>query len=364
MPVEKLISDKKTIYLLPDGVFHLINIGALQNRIDSYLMDQHDFITLSSVSDFKAGRISKSNGPSQAVLFGNPRFNLTTNSSTALSSSEARNNSIELSKLPGTNVEVRAINELLREHRWSTKLYTDANATESNLKSKCSANVLLISTHGFYGGGARLVPDLETESQRAGSTPDYSNSLVKPMLNSGLYLAGAQNSLNVKERPLFGKDDGILTSYEISSLAFDNLNLVVLSSCESGLGKVNSEGVYGLQRAFREAGADNVLISLWDIDDNASQLFIRKFMEYYLTDNTVHKALKQAQLYLRNQTVYKHPYYWASFVCVGIDQEPKTNLFGKPFLVYLSGCILLSFIMLIFWFLRRKRNVLSKYFQK
>jgi CHAT domain-containing protein len=363
-PIEKLVSGKKNIYLLPDGTYHLINIGALQDSKNSYLIDKHDFIILSSINDFKSGSINNPKGIHKAMLFGDPTFNLGNPSQPSVPGSGSRNSSIELGSLPGTRIEVELIESLFKEHQWNAKAFTGINASESNLKIKSSPNVLLISTHGFYGGGQQLAESQTTGTRQANANPKFAYSLIKPMLNSGLYLAGAQNSLNTSEKPLFGKDDGIVTSYEISSLSFDSLNLVVLSSCQSGLGKVNPEGVYGLQRAFREAGADNVLISLWDIDDNASQLFIRKFMEHYLKGENVRLALKEAQLYFRNQTVYKHPYYWASFICIGVDQQEEGNALGTKLVLSLIIIASLITIVLILLAINKRKKAKTESSQK
>jgi CHAT domain-containing protein len=100
------------------------------------------------------------------------------------------------------------------------------------------------------------------------------------------------------------------------NLNLDNTELVVLSACETGLGEIkNGEGVYGLQRAFQVAGARNLIMSLWKVNDIVTQQLMVSFFKHWLNGKSKHAAFAQAQKEIR--TKYPAPYYWGGFVLLG-----------------------------------------------
>lgn len=121
----------------------------------------------------------------------------------------------------------------------------------------------------------------------------------KMLTRSGLIFAGADNVINKVTIPQ-DVDDGILYADEISSLNLSNVNLVVLSACQSGLGNIaNSEGVFGLQRGFKLAGAHSIIMSLWKVDDTATQKLMTQFYKYVVSGMKYSEALAEAQNVLR-----------------------------------------------------------------
>lgn len=130
---------------------------------------------------------------------------------------------------------------------------------------------------------------------------------------SGLALSGANMSWNATT--VNSEDDGILTSEEVELMTFPTLSLAVLSACESGLGVVNAEGVWGLQRSFKIAGADKLLVSLNNVDDQATKEFMTDFYTSLSNDTPIYDAYTSARKQLRNKYA-SLPQIWASFILV------------------------------------------------
>lgn len=127
-------------------------------------------------------------------------------------------------------------------------------------------------------------------------------------------MAGAEKTW--KGKPVAGIEDGILTGYEVSNMYFPNNKLVVLSACQSALGDLEgSEGVYGLQRAFKMAGSQNLVMSLWDVPDAETSEFMQAFYRNMFNNQSISKAFDQAQNTMK-QKYRNTPYKWAAWVLV------------------------------------------------
>ena len=142
------------------------------------------------------------------------------------------------------------------------------------------------------------------------------------MLRSGLYFAGANRTLAGKSTAK-DLDNGVLTAMEVSNLSLRGTELVVLSACNTGQGDVkNGEGVFGLRRALQEAGAQEVLMSLWSVPDEETLELMDSFYAKWLSGIETNQALKEAQLEMREKVKAAHegkdlPYYWGAFVLAG-----------------------------------------------
>jgi CHAT domain-containing protein len=219
--------------------------------------------------------------------------------------------------LPGTRAEVETI-----APRFGARAVTllGAGATEARLRDLAQGRrVLHLATHGF------VREDLLRGLAQGKAATDWLGAREErrlavghdPMNLAGLALAGA----NPGEGG--GEDDGILTALEASYLDLDGMDLVVLSACESSLGKAAAgEGVLGLVRGFRMAGAKRVVGSLWAVDDAATRELMTRFYERWAPGGgkpalDAAEALREAQAHLRSQARWSHPYYWAAWVLWG-----------------------------------------------
>jgi CHAT domain-containing protein len=220
----------------------------------------------------------------------------------------------DLNPLPGTQVETDAVDKLLKNAGWQATEYSGDLALKDSVTLAHEPRVVHIATHGFFLSDQEFTVIAEQRGEKANVNED-------PMLRSGLFFAGADR-VREGQPPEQGVDDGVLTAYEASQLNLEETELVVLSACETGLGKeLNSDGVFGLRRGLQEAGADAVMMSMWSVPDKETEELMALFYKNWLGGMEKPEALRQAQLSER-ETVkqrYGHdlPFYWGAFVMIG-----------------------------------------------
>ncbi|MCC6835430.1 MAG: CHAT domain-containing protein [Cytophagales bacterium] len=279
----------RKVYLSPDGIFNEVNFNTLQNPVSQkFVVDETEIHLVTNTRDIpdKATKLRKGKNKRTAVLLGRPDYG------SINSSAEAKTRS-GFADLEGTEKEVNDIAALLTKKDWQTKVLTAQQASEESIKELNNPQVLHLATHGYF------VP-----------LAGYQNNFyIEATLQSGIVLAHAGN-------PQPGQEDGILTAYEAMHLNLDSTELVVLSACETGLGGIEAgEGVYGLQRTLKVAGASTILMSLWKVDDTATQELMTLFYQKWLKGKPKREAFRLAQLELKKK--YPQPYYWGSFVMTG-----------------------------------------------
>ncbi|MBL7870809.1 MAG: CHAT domain-containing protein [Cyclobacteriaceae bacterium] len=277
MPFRKI---PKRIYVSNDGIYNQINLNTLRDpSTGCYVLDETDLVVVTNTKELLIQQKSRKKGQTgTAALFGRPQF------------SNDKSKEGRFKDLPGTGKEVELLNKSLSVAKWSTQVFTAQEATEENLKNLDEPTVLHLASHGFFN------PDTNGEQY----------SLVETMIRSGIALAGVNDVNNQQE-------DGLLTAYEVTNLNLDSTLLVVLSACETAKGDVShGEGVYGLQRALRVAGAQNMIMSLWKVDDDATQKLMVDFYARWIKTNDLLGAFREAQKNLRKH--YPNPYYWGAFI--------------------------------------------------
>jgi CHAT domain-containing protein len=216
--------------------------------------------------------------------------------------------------LPSTKDEAQNIQQLCNSNSITAISFTGENATEASFKQlsgKKEPFILHIATHGYFFPDPMQSKQEKTSQDLSGERRNVFKWSDDPLLRSGLIFAGANNIWGKTDYISDSTEDGILTSYEISNLDLSNCQLVVLSACETGLGDIKgSEGVFGLQRAFKMAGVKNIIMSLWKVPDKETQELMTLFYNYCFAGKSVHDALQSAQSDMKKKYP---PYYWAAF---------------------------------------------------
>jgi len=288
-PLKNILSGINTVYFSSEGVYHQINLATLQNtESKQYVFDEIRIIPVTNTKDLLEPVFEYKN--KKSYFIGNPKYNLNIDTKGNERSEDMRSFHT-LSPLKGAENEVKKVSRFFE----NPVLSIGKSATEESAKSIKNPYILHIATHGYFKKG------------------EYQNS-VQAMLNAGLLFAGVLDYDKMEIRP-FDKEDGKLTAFEVMNMELDSTELVVLSACETGLGQASKEGVYGLQRAFKVAGANSIIMSLWKVSDEATQILMAKFYENWQRKGMdKRKAFETAQKELREE--YKEPYYWGAFVMI------------------------------------------------
>jgi CHAT domain-containing protein len=218
--------------------------------------------------------------------------------------------------LQGSGQEVEDIKQQADKVNIPVTVLSGINATEESFKAlngKASPSVLHIATHGFF------FPDPKADRRDSIQRLFESSGKVfkqsdNPLFRSGLLFAGANNAWQGKS--VDGIDDGIVTAFDVSNMYLPNTKLVVLSACETALGEVQGrEGVYGLQRAFKMAGAQNLVMSLWKVRDTETAEFMQLFYKDLFDRQSISDAFYHAQTEMKVK--YRNePVKWAAWVLV------------------------------------------------
>ncbi|HAD11569.1 MAG TPA: hypothetical protein DCF33_03930 [Saprospirales bacterium] len=333
-PLEPALGDTKTIYFSPTGLLHRINLSAVPFSPDSMLADRYQLLELGNPREILSGAANQSYS-NTALLFGGIQYEM---DSTAIFAANARSisasdlatrgetPSFEVAAgsrggtwgyLSGTEKEVQSVAGILGADGFEVQIRKGFEATEEAFKTigsrGPSPRILHIATHGFFFSDPR-----DTTKHKGGLNENEAGfkTSQNPLIRSGLLMAGSNYAWATGKPLKKSMENGILTAYEICHLDLSNTELVVLSACETGLGDIQgNEGVYGLQRAFKIAGAKYLIMSLWQVPDKQTSLLMTTFYRKWLEEKmTIPDAFHAAQKDLREMGF--DPYQWAGFVLV------------------------------------------------
>ena len=301
-----------TIYYVPSGKLYQLAWESLSTDDGSLLGEHYRFVRLSSAREIARVHAVRESAPS-AVLYGGLQYDMTGDEMLAESRkysagpqmvmrSTLRGDSAFVA-LPESGEEVCQIADILTSRKYQVQVHEGISGTEESFLSLSgrSPRILHLATHGFYFTPSEAV------------SYDYLRGFRDAMYLSGLVLSGGNAVWQGKKLPE-GVLGGILTAQDISHLDLSGTELVVLSACQSGQGKVTPEGLFGLQRAFKKAGAQTLVMTLWRVSDRVTREFMVSFYKHLVHSEDKRKAFEEARQEIRDR--YPEPFYWAGFVMI------------------------------------------------
>ena len=326
-PVQRFLRTGETVYFLPAGRIHFINLSALMAPGGKRCCELYRFVRISSLDNVPEKRPSHFNN-CELILFGGMDYRADV--------SKMRDNAwwlhtddfkVRYLDSPGWDIgdvsfgyaedgtragvdnltesrgEIKFIYQLLRR-KIRALVNTGPEALEERFRFYANSTrdyVMHLSTHTFTvePKGSPLSSGL-TERQRA-------------YKSCGLLFSGAGHTFDGVPMP-YSLNDGLLYAEEIAALDMSHCRLLVLGACNTALGTVSQDGVTGLQSAFKDAGAGAMLMTLWSVNDRAASEFMKRFYTYLYSGKNRHEALDRARIDLMRSEDFGDPVYWAPFI--------------------------------------------------
>ncbi len=316
----------RQLFIVPDGMLNLLPFEVLADRDGTYLIEQVPICYLTSGRALLALDKTDSDDNARALVLADPSFGgyqqANLSDQTGENGSRGRSKSKDalrggpgscieggFTPLPGTAREAQLVADHLEQlGKMKVKTLLGVEACELSLIAELPGlHILHIATHSFFCGQAEASAD---------------RRLTEALVRSGFALAGA--NLKPKGQPTASgeSEDGILTALEIAGLNLDGTELVVLSSCQSGVGQVvDCEGMFGLRCALQAAGARSSVVSLWNVPDAQATQFMDHFYSLWLSGASKTEAHRQTSRRLLDsaRSIYGHghPLLWGGFVVTG-----------------------------------------------
>jgi CHAT domain-containing protein/Tfp pilus assembly protein PilF len=315
-PIVPLVGEDRELYIAPDGELNLVPFAALTSSDGRYVVETHQITYLTSGRELL--RFAHEAPPqSPPVVFAAPDYDAKPAGDAALTPPIERGVSGGSIRLPclgpleGTRREADIVSSVLRLP--VDAVHEGVDATETLLEQVHGPSILHVASHGFFLDGSEQACGTRNVgvTMKAPAAPRPRASIADTLLRSGIALAGAN-------RPPIGRDDGVVTALELANVDLTGTELVVLSACDTGLGRPSAgEGVYGLRRALVIAGAQTELLSLWNVSDSRTVDLMQRYYSELAHAGGRSEALRAAQLGMLDADPHLHPYYWAPFIVSG-----------------------------------------------
>lgn len=283
------LKDKKQLYLSLDGVYSFINVNTIVTETGSYLIDEYNIKYYNDLRNVIGKDQAKTNFPSEALLMADPIFY----------SEEIylKDKTIEqfLKQLPESKNEIKAVSEILEGGNCRTAVFYHEEVTKSAFENISKVQLLHIATHGIFNNNLSRFNDAN-----------------EMMHNSGLFLSHPF-IFSKEKNDLVLTQEGYLSSGDVVKMDLHNLELVVLSACNSGLGvQLQIGDSFGFVRTFFVAGVHNLIISFWEVEDRITHEFMKLFYSFWTEEKNMSSAFYRAQREMKHK--YRHPMYWGGFI--------------------------------------------------
>lgn len=315
-PMEADLEGVKNVYYTLPGVLNSLAFNSFKDNEGKYLFDRYNLNQLTTTGqlvfdeDYRRpesmvvmgnilyGHNQRPADKSAAANRGNDdEFDLTEDAATRGVSRDY------FRHLPFTAEEMDKISNMFKGARIESKQLHEATEAELRQLVKSRPDILHLATHGFY---------INSEED-AKKIAFYRDKYTGSMMRSGFALSGAEEAWRGTSSE-GESNDGIMTAEEVSMLDLKGTTLVTLSACETALGGYSFEGIYGLQRGFKQAGVRSMLVSLWSVNDESTAMFMQSFYEGLKEGKSKQSAWKSAVERVKGE--YPEPYYWGAFVLI------------------------------------------------
>lgn len=335
--LESYVPSGSDLVIVPEGLFHRTSFYSiylpesgkyLYQKFNVRIIPDIRYMTRSIDNDF--GLINK------VALFGNPAY--------TEDLSPAPGFIAPLSELPSTAKEIHSLHDLFSSAGWFSEIYEQERSSKTNF-AKMGAkdlSVLHVASHGIY-----RPPPMQSEQNTKVNGVDY--PAINPMFHSAIYLSDKKPDSTSTS----ASGSGYLSAYEISNMRFEQLELVTLSACESGLGLIHAgEGVFGLQRGFLMAGARNIISTLTEIPDAATVDFMKAFYTGLTSGRSIFESFKNTQQYMSDRYP---PAVWGAFILIGRGDSilASREVSWKWILV----CIVIGFLAILIYLFKSRINL-------
>ena len=333
-PLERYINTGDNVYFHPRGCLYVMNVAAFMDNDGKRLCEKYNFFRL---SDIRAFPKDPKGHACQVLLYGGMDYDADTEEMNKhcwfYHTSDRQKYFNDIQSIKPSDIDfgytpdgTRAGLGNLKESKGEIKFIyhlnkyfgnpvTGAAALEEAFRQDIRRDeeyIVHLSTHTFNA----YFPD--------GDSDNYQEQELKYFLSCGLLFSGAGHTLRGEKMPnahtvgtsrtLGPMNDGLLNGVEIASLDMSNCSMVVLAACNTALGVVYQSGFMGLQDAFKDAGVQTILMTLWSVDDKATSEFMKSFYTYLFSGKTKHEALNLARADLMHSEDFSDPTYWAPFI--------------------------------------------------